>query len=215
MYRILCYGDSNTWGYMPGSGERFAPDVRWTGVAQRLLGEDYTLLEEGMNGRTTVYDIPVSPGRNGSAYLLPCLVTHKPLDLAVLMLGTNDLRFTDAYGASLGARMLVRQMRLYSHIEAESPIFAGEPRILLVSPIQANPAVYCRPEDAAALWDYPKKSEGFAKAYEAVAKEFGLDFLDAARYAQASEIDGIHMDAKNHRALGEAMAHKIRAILEG
>lgn len=96
MRHILCYGDSNTWGYTPGTGERHAPDVRWTGVLRRLLGEGWEVLEEGMNGRTTVFDNPMSQGRNGSAYLLTCLETHKPLDLVILMLGTNDLRFTDA-----------------------------------------------------------------------------------------------------------------------
>ena len=80
MRHILCYGDSNTWGYTPGTGERHAPDVRWTGVLRRLLGEGWEVLEEGMNGRTTVFDNPMSQGRNGSAYLLTCLETHKPLD---------------------------------------------------------------------------------------------------------------------------------------
>ena len=70
MRRILCYGDSNTWGYIPASGARYEPDVRWTGVAQRLLGSDYTLIEEGMNGRTTVYENPLSPGRNGMGICL-------------------------------------------------------------------------------------------------------------------------------------------------
>ena len=65
MRHILCYGDSNTWGYTPGSGERHAPDVRWTGVLRRRLGEGWEVLEEGMNGRTTVFDNPMSPGRNG------------------------------------------------------------------------------------------------------------------------------------------------------
>ena len=89
-------------GYTPGSGERHAPDVRWTGVLRRRLGEGWEVLEEGMNGRTTVFDNPMSPGRNGSAYLLTCLETHKPLDLVILMLGTNDLRFTDAWGRGGG-----------------------------------------------------------------------------------------------------------------
>lgn len=61
MRHILCYGDSNTWGYTPGTGERHAPDVRWTGVLRRLLGEGWEVLEEGMNGRTTVFDNPMSP----------------------------------------------------------------------------------------------------------------------------------------------------------
>ena len=138
MRHILCYGDSNTWGYTPGTGERHAPDVRWTGVLRRLLGEGWEVLEEGMNGRTTVFDNPMSPGRNGSAYLLTCLETHKPLDLVILMLGTNDLRFTDAWGAAEGAAALVKSIRLYNHMEESTHIFPGKPRILLIAPILAH-----------------------------------------------------------------------------
>lgn len=214
MRRILCYGDSNTWGYIPVSGERYAPDVRWTGVAQRLLGSDYTLIEEGLNGRTTVYENLLSPGRNGLTYLLTCLVSQKPLDMVVVMLGTNDLRWTDGLGAAEGARTLVKQIRLYSHLEENTPIFVNGPRILLVAPILA---CECDEGDneTVRLRAYPQKSQDFARAYEKVAREMGLDFLDAARYAQPSRKDGIHMEPEAHRALGEAMAQKIREMMEG
>ncbi|MBQ9959278.1 MAG: acylhydrolase, partial [Oscillospiraceae bacterium] len=89
--RILCYGDSNTWGYIGGVGERFGRDVRWTGRLQTLLGSDYTVIEEGLNSRTTVWDDPVEMHKNGYTYLMPCLQTHRPLDLVIIMLGTNDL----------------------------------------------------------------------------------------------------------------------------
>ena len=92
MKRILCYGDSNTWGYIAGSGKRYPHDVRWTGVVQRELGEGYQVLEEGLVGRTTVFDNPFAPWRNGIDYLMPCLITHKPIDLIIVMLGSNDLR---------------------------------------------------------------------------------------------------------------------------
>lgn len=213
MRRILCYGDSNTWGYIPASGTRYAPDVRWTGVAQRLLGSDYTLIEEGMNGRTTVYENPLSPGRNGMEYLLACLVSQKPLDMAVVMLGTNDLRWTDGYGAADGARRLVRQIRLYSHLEESSPIFVNGPRILLVAPILAHESINER-DVVERRYSFPQKSRDFARAYEAVAKELGVDFLDAALYAKPSAKDGLHMEPEDHRALGEAMARKIREMME-
>ena len=54
MYRILCYGDSNTWGYIPLTEKRYPPEVRWTGRLQRLLGPDYQVLEDGLSGRTTI-----------------------------------------------------------------------------------------------------------------------------------------------------------------
>lgn len=214
MRHILCYGDSNTWGYTPGTGERHAPDVRWTGVLRRLLGEGWEVLEEGMNGRTTVFDNPMSQGRNGSAYLLTCLETHKPLDLVILMLGTNDLRFTDAWGAAEGAAALVKKIRLYNRMEESTHIFPGKPRILLIAPILVRADLDNR--DVIERWrSYPQKSRGFAAAYAAVAAELGVDFLDAAAYADPSAVDGIHMEASGHAALGEAVARKVREMFAG
>jgi lysophospholipase L1-like esterase len=89
---VLCFGDSNTWGYDPASGDRFPPDVRWTGVMARSLGDGYRVIEEGLNGRTTRWDDPIEDGRNGLAYLAPCLESHSPLDMVLIMLGTNDLK---------------------------------------------------------------------------------------------------------------------------
>ena len=95
MKRVLCYGDSNTWGYVPGLGVRHPEDVRWTGVAAKLLGPDYRIIEEGMNGRTTAFDDPYYDFRNGKRGLGYALCAHAPLDLIVVGLGSNDLKFTD------------------------------------------------------------------------------------------------------------------------
>ena len=90
--KILCYGDSNTWGYNPHTELRYPRAVRWTGVLQRGLGPAYHVIEEGLNGRTTVWDDPIEGYKSGKEYLVPCLETHKPMDLVVIMLGTNDLK---------------------------------------------------------------------------------------------------------------------------
>ena len=96
MKNILCYGDSNTWGCIPLEGaepaRRFPPDTRWPGVLRRELGEGHWIVEEGLNARTTVWDDPLEPHRNGRKLLLPTLLTHQPLDLVIIMLGTNDLK---------------------------------------------------------------------------------------------------------------------------
>ena len=92
MKSILCYGDSNTYGLMPDSPDRYPRDVRWTGILQKKLGEDYYVIEEGLSGRTTLWDDPIEEHKNGKKYLLPCLDSHKPVDLVILMLGTNDLK---------------------------------------------------------------------------------------------------------------------------
>ena len=98
MKTILCFGDSNTWGFDPDATAsspypiRHAHDVRWTGVLARELGQEFHVIEEGQNGRTTVHEDPIVQHRNGRTYLPPCLESHKPIDLVVLMLGTNDLK---------------------------------------------------------------------------------------------------------------------------
>ena len=93
---LVCFGDSNTWGYVPGSnGERFPRDVRWPTQLQRLLGDGWEVIAEGLNGRTATIERPDSEGRNGLPYLLPCLHSHAPVDLVVIFLGTNDVNFID------------------------------------------------------------------------------------------------------------------------
>lgn len=84
MTTILCYGDSNTYGYNPVNGLRYPKDVRWTGVLQKLLGEQYAVIEEGCNGRTTVFEDIAEPWKEGLGYLKPCLNTHKPIDLSLI-----------------------------------------------------------------------------------------------------------------------------------
>ena len=110
MKTILCYGDSNTWGYDPANQTRYPRDVRWPGVLRNGLGDGYIVIEEGLNGRTTVWDDPIELDKNGATYLRPCIQTHKPLDFVIIMLGTNDLktRFSlPAYDIASGAGVLV------------------------------------------------------------------------------------------------------------
>jgi lysophospholipase L1-like esterase len=92
MRTVLCYGDSNTWGYDPASKHRFRDSVRWTGVLQHLLSNRCRVIEEGLNGRTTVWPDPIAEYRNGKQMLIPTLETHKPLELVILMLGVNDCK---------------------------------------------------------------------------------------------------------------------------
>ena len=94
MKTILCYGDSNTYGYNPANGLRYPKSVRWTGRLQELLGNNYMIIEEGCNGRTTIFDDPIDGWKNGLNYLKPCLNSHKPVDIVILMLGSNDLKQT-------------------------------------------------------------------------------------------------------------------------
>ena len=133
MKTILCYGDSNTWGYIPASAARYARHQRWTGVLQDTLDGDFVVIEEeGLNSRTTVLDDPTKPFKNGKDYLIPCLDSHAPLDLVILMLGTNDLKHRFGMSAfDIGANVatLLGMVK-----QSACSCSGGAPRILLMAP---------------------------------------------------------------------------------
>ena len=206
---ILCYGDSNTWGSDPLTQERFSPQVRWTGVLAHLLGEGYQVIEEGLSGRTTVWDDPVEGlHKNGKVYLLPCLESHQPIDLVLLMLGTNDLKMrfsvpaTDI-AASVGVLVDVIQ-------KSATGVGGAAPRVLLIAP----PPVGKLSEFAEMFSDAEVKSHKLSEYYRAVATQYGCDFLNAGDFIVSSDTDGIHFEANQHQKLGEAVALRVRQILK-
>lgn len=135
MKNVLCYGDSNTHGYDGVTGGRFPWGVRWTSLVQEALKEEQVrIIEEGQNGRTTVWDDPIEGMKSGLKYLIPCLESHSPLDVVVLMLGTNDIKQRFSLSASdvaAGAETLVKTIKMYFR-ENREPV----PEILLVSPLK-------------------------------------------------------------------------------
>ena len=208
--RILCFGDSNTWGYIP-TGGRYDDETRWPMRMQKLLGDGYTVIEEGFNGRTCVFDDPVEGGyKSGAIYLPPCLMTHSPLDAVVIMLGTNDLK--QRFGMSArtvgeGMMQLVKLTRIYA-VDGEG----NPPRIVMVSPppildnlMQAGHGP-CFGLQAIPI------SYDLSKEYARVAKLLRCNFFDAADYAEVSSIDAVHMTRNGHLKLGEAMANYIREM---
>ena len=207
MKTILCYGDSNTWGYNPVDAGRYPRDVRWTGVVARELGPDYQVIEEGLNGRTTVWDDPIEGYKNGHDYLIPCLETHKPVDLVVLMLGSNDLkmRFSlPAYDIANGAGVLVGVIQQSTTGPGNSA-----PQVLLMAP----PPV-ARLTDFAEMFEgATAKSKKFAEHYRRVADERGCEFLDTGTVIVSSDLDGIHFDPPEHRKLGLAVAKRVKELL--
>jgi len=203
MKNILCYGDSNTWGCKPGVLTRHPSDVRWTGVVRKLLGSDYNIIENGINGRTTIWDDPANQCRNGLSGLGYALYCAKPLDLLVLMLGTNDLHYTDAEGYYQGIKLLAQRiLKANTNFPGTSEVFPDKTRLLLVSPILMT-------EDRPS---YPESCK-FATYTEKVANELGVPWINAAEFAQPSPLDGCHMDEENHRQLGIALAVKIKTII--
>lgn len=205
---VLCYGDSNTWGWNPATQERFPEDVRWPGVCRSNLGADYTVIEEGLSGRTTVWDDPIEGHKNGKTYFVPCLESHKPLHLVVIMLGTNDLkgRFSvSGYDIANAAGVLVDIAQ-----KSETGPAGGPPEVLLVSP----PPVGKLTEFLDMFVGAVEKSRSFTQQYRRVAEEYGCALLDASHFVSTSDVDGIHLEADAHQALGEAIAGRIKHLLE-
>jgi lysophospholipase L1-like esterase len=204
---ILCYGDSNTWGYDPATQTRFSRDERWTGVLRLELGEDYLVIEEGLNGRTTVWDDPIEGYKNGKEYLIPCLTTHKPLDLVVIMLGTNDLkkRFSlSAYDIANGAGVLVDIVQ-----KSDAGLDEKAPQLLLLAP----PPIARLTEYAEMFEGAEPKSRKLSEHFRRVSEEYGCELLYTADIIVSSDIDGIHFEAEEHRKLGRAVADRVRTLL--
>lgn len=207
MKSVLCYGDSNTWGSDPAAPDRRFPwDVRWPGVLQRELGDDFHVVEEGLGGRTTIYDDPWEPDRNGLASLGSCLETHAPLDLVVIMLGTNDVsyRWVSAREVADGAGVLVDAAQRFDSWGRGDP-----PKVLLLCPPPVGPITEWVDLYAGA----EEKSRELPAEFERVAKLMGCDWMDLGRIVTTSPLDGWHLEAPEHEKLGVVVAAKVRQLL--
>ncbi len=208
---VLCYGDSNTHGADPDGGDRFGYGVRWPGVLAALLEGEARVVEEGLNGRTTIREDPYVPGRNGLTYLVPCLATHAPLDVLVIMLGTNDLKVTFGLAASdiaAGAGALVDVA-----LASQCGPGGGVPEVLLVAP----PALGA-PSEVTELWGFAganERSAALPRLYRTAAQRRGVAFLDASSLVAADRADGVHLAPDAHRALAHAVADAVRPLLGG
>lgn len=206
MKNILCYGDSNTWGYKPFSGNRFSIIERWPGVMRKLLNKDYWVIEDGLCGRTTVWDDPLSEGRNGSSYLIPCLEVNKPLDLVIIMLGTNDLKARFGLPMCDVAEGISLLIKIILNSETENK--AKAPKVLLVAP----PRITSLTEFSDLFAGGEEKSLLFSQYYKDVAQKLGCDFFDAGSVINSMLPDGIHFGFKEHKIFGEALAVKVKEI---
>jgi lysophospholipase L1-like esterase len=209
MKTVLCFGDSNTWGYDPDASlaspfpVRHPHDVRWTGVLARELGAGWRVIEEGQNGRTTVFSDPLSPHCRGLDHLPVSLQSHKPLDAVVLMLGTNDLKTVFSAPASQiaeGAGVLARIV-----LGSDAGPLARPPRLLLVGPAAAGPFTRM-PERREKFAGADAKAKRFPTLYRRLADTLGCAFLNAQDHVRPSRTDGLHFDAASHLALGRAIA---------
>lgn len=212
--RIMIYGDSNTHGYNAEDGSRFDENTRWTGVCQELLGDDYVIVEEGLNGRNTCYDVPDGQYKNGLSYIIPCVLSQLPLDMICVKLGSNDfdpMLDPDPEKVARDAALILKVAKM-----AATEKYPDRPcKFVLMAPLKATEDVltgdfaeYYDRRTMELSWEAP---EAFAKQ----AEEDGFLYFDANEVAVCCKKDGVHLDAANHKKLGIAMAAWIKEKMEG
>ena len=215
MRNILCFGDSNTYGLNPewvhGNFGRHDIKTRWTGRLQELLGSEYRIIEEGLNGRTTVFTSPMVPDRCGLTYFKPCIESHNPLDLIIIMLGTNDAnpffntRVNDIAGGLTTLIKVAKNPDTYMGM----PI----PKILVAVPVPLGEAALSL-SDGMTTPEMIETTRNLAPAYKRVADMNGCEFIDLGEVAQTAPFEGVHLTPEAHAAIAEAYARKIREIFE-
>jgi lysophospholipase L1-like esterase len=209
MVNILCYGDSNTFGWDPEKACRPEIDKRWPGVLAKKLGNGYHVIEEGLPGRTTVFYDPAMDLISGLDYLYPCLYSHQPLDIIIIMLGTNDLKYmfnASALDFSLGLERIIKTVLYF-----ESDLSEMHPKLFLISPVHI---IDPKAQFIDMFRDAEKKSPELAAYVKTLADEYGALYLNAADIIKPSPADGIHFNTAAHKALGERVAQMILEVLE-
>jgi lysophospholipase L1-like esterase len=209
--QILVYGDSLSWGIVPGTRHRLPFEQRWPGILERELvqtGSSVRLIEDCLNGRRTVWEDPFKPGRNGVTGIEQRMEVNSPLALVILMLGTNDFQSMHQHNAAHSAQgiaSLVRAIRR-APIEPDMPV---APILVVAPPRTATPAGAVADKFAGAR----DRSEGLDAAFAAVAAELSCAFFDAGRIVTVSPVDGVHLDADQHDVLGRALVEPVRKLL--
>ncbi|PIQ42400.1 MAG: hypothetical protein COV52_05105 [Gammaproteobacteria bacterium CG11_big_fil_rev_8_21_14_0_20_46_22] len=214
--RILCYGDSNTWGYIPGSLNletgyvaRFNEKERWPMLLEQLLGLDYRIIEEGLNSRTTNLDREDLPAKNGLTYLLPCLESHAPLDLVIIMLGTNDLNVLCNRTSQAVASGIESLVHCIKKMPCAPDMISPADVLLVVPPRPAHEEGFS-PQFKGAI----EKSKALPELYEAISMREGCYCLNAEPEPLTSEIDGIHLHKQGHERLARLVFEKVKNIFE-
>ena len=209
--RILCYGDSNTWGYISSSNHlRYGNDKRWTKVLANLLGNNFEIIEEGLNSRTLISNDlrPGKEGKNGYEYLIPCLDTHDPIDLVILMLGTNELKNTYNKSA-LEIGQILEEYFIKTILNRKSQFKESYPKLLIVTPPVINEYTeYCKKDNK--YLGATEKSKQLNSIYENLANKYNCYFL--SNDGLEAGVDGVHLTEESHKKLAELLYNKIKDI---
>lgn len=210
--RIVCFGDSNTWGYIPVTMQRYDETIRWPGILQAKLGEAYTVVEEGLTGRTTIYDDPFDPYLNGLKFMPAVLRTAAPIDVLVFMLGTNDFQSHIPAGNPISTARGVQLM-----LEEAMKLGLDRPgekmKILLISPIEISEVRLTFKDNDVTDRQSIENSRQLGKHMKIVAEQLGVEFIDAAQFVQPGDVDGVHLDEKGHAQMAALVYEKVKQML--
>ena len=210
---VVCFGDSLTWGFNPVDKSRYGHDVRWTRLLQKELGDSYYVVEEGINGRTTVFEDPVRGDKNGLQQLAGIRKTHMPIDILIIMLGSNDLQ--DRFGLSADAIGLAMGRVLFAATQPTDDVEGRAPKVLLMAP---PPLGDFTGKEYAGVYSNAHggvQSRRLAEVYEALAQTYGAAFFNTGTVITASEVDAIHFEAAPQAELAMAVATEVRKLAAG
>ena len=211
MKSVLCFGDSNTWGAIPGSDTgRFGPDVRWPSVMNERLGPDVTVYEAGLNGRTTVFDRLPWGWRNGKDLLVPTIEVCAPLDVVIVLLGTNDasLPYVSAVEIASGAGELITIIRCCDGFGPRSGL---APLPLLVAPHVVG---VLGAEDEQVSPGARERSVELVDEYRRLAEALKCHFVDLSSAVEPSDVDPWHWEPAGHQAAADLIGAEVRRILD-
>ena len=199
--QLLCFGDSNTWGLIPKTNERYPWGVRWTSILQEKL-QKVRILEEGLCGRTTIFDDAYRKNRNGLESLPEILESNYPIDAAIIMLGTNDCKSYYNSNPFKIARVSVCVLMNFQNIFHLR-------KILVVSPIFLGENVWKEEYDPEFDTNSVKTAKALHNEYKRIAYEKNTNIISAADYVQPSETDQEHLTAQGHKILANAIFNAV------
>ena len=209
--RIVCFGDSNTWGYDAENLKRFPKNERWTGILAKLLGNEFEVVEEGLCGRTSVVDDPLFEGLNGFNYISPCLMSHSPVELVIIMLGTNDTKERFNLTSHNIAQGIARLTEKVNTIEAG--VDGRSPKVIVIAPPPIGKG-YLETDIAKSMGiDCDIKSREMEAHLKELLKLQKIELIETADIVSMNKIDYMHLDRKGHLHLANLVFSRIRRSL--
>ena len=202
MKKILCFGDSNTFGFNPETGGRFDKNSRWSGILSQIFADNYEVIEEGMNNRTGFFRNPEGLKQSGGDYLHVCLENHKNIDICILSLGTNDAQIFYTLDECVAEKGL---QNLIDVIKKSNP----DAKIIIIPPVKITKDLLH--SGFAAMFDENsiEKIQKIFHVFEKIAKDNNCFYFDFNKFVHPSKFDGIHYTKESHQVLAQRLAEFI------